>query len=57
MGQVIYLDERRTERRRSDVVSQPLFFFDVSCPLSYLTAERIERKLGEVEWVPDPPFL
>jgi 2-hydroxychromene-2-carboxylate isomerase len=31
---------------------QPLFFFDVSCPLSYLTAERIERKLGEVEWVP-----
>ncbi|HEY2318586.1 MAG TPA: DsbA family protein [Solirubrobacteraceae bacterium] len=29
-----------------------MFFFDVSCPLSYLTAERIERKLGEVEWVP-----
>ena len=40
------------ERSRSHVVTQPLFFFDVSCPLSYLTAERIERKLGEVEWVP-----
>ena len=52
MGQVIYLEERRSERSRTAVVSQPLFFFDVSCPLSYLTAERIERKLGEVEWVP-----
>lgn len=52
MGQVIYLNERRTERSRAHVVTQPLFFFDVSCPLSYLTAERIERKLGEVEWVP-----
>jgi 2-hydroxychromene-2-carboxylate isomerase len=52
MGQVIYLDERRSERRHADAVTQPLFFFDVSCPLSYLTAERIERRLGEVEWVP-----
>jgi 2-hydroxychromene-2-carboxylate isomerase len=52
MGQVIYLDQRRSERSRSGVVGQPLFFFDVSCPLSYLTAERIERKLGEVQWVP-----
>jgi 2-hydroxychromene-2-carboxylate isomerase len=52
MGQVIYLEERRSERSLTAVVSQPLFFFDVSCPLSYLTAERIERKLGEVEWVP-----
>ena len=52
MGQVIYLSEHRSERSRSPVVTQPLFFFDVSCPLSYLTAERIERKLGEVEWVP-----
>jgi 2-hydroxychromene-2-carboxylate isomerase len=51
MGQVIYLDERRTERSLSAPATQPLFFFDVSCPLSYLTAERIERKLGEVEWV------
>jgi 2-hydroxychromene-2-carboxylate isomerase len=52
MGQVIYLNERRSEHSRSHVVTPPLFFFDVSCPLSYLTAERIERKLGAVEWVP-----
>ncbi len=52
MGQVIYLDDRRSERTRTASTTQPLFFFDVSCPLSYLTAERIERKLGEVEWVP-----
>jgi 2-hydroxychromene-2-carboxylate isomerase len=52
MGQVIYLDERRSERSRPALPARPLFFFDVACPLSYLTAERIERKLGEVEWVP-----
>jgi 2-hydroxychromene-2-carboxylate isomerase len=52
MGQVIYLDERRSERSRAAPTAPPLFFFDVSCPLSYLTAERIERTLGEVEWVP-----
>jgi 2-hydroxychromene-2-carboxylate isomerase len=52
MGQVIYLHQRRTERTRAHALARPLFFFDVSCPLSYLTAERIERKLGEVEWVP-----
>jgi 2-hydroxychromene-2-carboxylate isomerase len=52
MGQLIYLNDRRGARSRSPVLTQPLFFFDVSCPFSYLTAERIERKLGEVEWVP-----
>src|ERR1700761_9390467 len=51
MGQVIYLDERRSERSLSAPATRPLFFFDVSCPLSCLSAERIERKLGEVEWV------
>ena len=28
------------------------FFFDVGCPFSYLAAERVERTLGSVEWVP-----
>jgi 2-hydroxychromene-2-carboxylate isomerase len=52
MGQVIYLSERRSERCHPAAPAQPpLFFFDVSCPLSYLTAERIERKLGQVEWI------
>jgi 2-hydroxychromene-2-carboxylate isomerase len=52
MGQVIYLEDHRSERSRPALTARPLFFFDVACPLSYLTAERIERKLGEVEWVP-----
>ncbi len=30
------------------------FFYDVACPFSYLVAERLERALGEVEWVPAP---
>ena len=29
----------------------PGFFFDVADPFSYLAAERVERTLGEVEWV------
>jgi 2-hydroxychromene-2-carboxylate isomerase len=28
------------------------FFYALDCPLSYLTAERVERALGEIEWVP-----
>jgi 2-hydroxychromene-2-carboxylate isomerase len=52
MGQVIYLNEHRSEHPATVQVRKPAFFFDVSCPLSYLSAERVERKLGEVEWVP-----
>ncbi len=52
MGHVIYLDERRTERFRKVRTARPAFFFDVSSPLSYLMAERVERRLGEVDWVP-----
>jgi 2-hydroxychromene-2-carboxylate isomerase len=51
MGQVIYLDQRRGERSRPEPDSPPAFFFDISCPLSYLAAERVERRLGEVDWV------
>lgn len=29
-----------------------MFFFALECPLSYLAAERVERALGEIEWVP-----
>jgi 2-hydroxychromene-2-carboxylate isomerase len=52
MGELIYLDERRADRSRPTLGGRPAFFFDVSCPLSYLTAERIERTLGDVDWVP-----
>jgi 2-hydroxychromene-2-carboxylate isomerase len=52
MGEFIYLAERRADRSRPTLGGRPAFFFDVSCPLSYLTAERIERTLGDVDWVP-----
>jgi 2-hydroxychromene-2-carboxylate isomerase len=51
MGHVIYLDERRAGRSKSPQQARPAFFFDVTSPLSYLMAERVERKLGEVDWV------
>jgi 2-hydroxychromene-2-carboxylate isomerase len=28
------------------------FYFDLACPLSYLAAERVERTLGDAQWVP-----
>ena len=28
------------------------FYFDLACPFSYLAAERVERLLGQVEWLP-----
>ena len=52
MGELIYLDQRRTRHSRPVSTPQPTFFFDVACPLSYLTAERIERTIGRAEWVP-----
>ncbi len=33
---------------------RPGFFFDLACPFSYIAADRIERLLGDVEWVPVP---
>ena len=52
MGQVISLDQHRLRRRPTRPAATPEFYFDVACPLSYLTAERVERMLGNVEWVP-----
>ncbi len=52
MGDLIYLDERRADRSRPARDGIAAFFFDLACPLSYLTAERVERSLGEVQWIP-----
>ena len=52
MGDLVYLDARRTPRRRPPELVRPTFFFDLACPLSYLVAERIERTLGDAECVP-----
>jgi 2-hydroxychromene-2-carboxylate isomerase len=53
MGDLIALGERLQERSalRTDS-GLPAFYFELGCPFSYLAAERVERMLGEVEWVP-----
>jgi 2-hydroxychromene-2-carboxylate isomerase len=51
MGELIHLAARRAARNRRALDLPPAFFFDVSDPLSYLTAEYVERSLGEVEWI------
>ena len=52
MGELIVLAERRADRSRGTRSSRPAFFFDLGCPFSYLAAERVERLLDDVEWVP-----
>lgn len=66
MGQLIVLADHREARLRSgsgrlgdraavppaSSSERPAFFFDLACPFSYLVAERVERMLGEVDWVP-----
>lgn len=54
MGDVIELKDQLADRSRPRGCSGAAFFFDVACPFSYLAAERVERVLGEVEWVPAP---
>ena len=51
MGDVIMLWERLADRP-SIGGTRSTFFFDLACPFSYLTAERVERTLGDVDWVP-----
>ena len=52
MGEVIELNDQLADRSRPRGHMGALFFYDIACPFSYLIAERIERVLGEVEWVP-----
>jgi 2-hydroxychromene-2-carboxylate isomerase len=52
MGELIVLTEQLADRARPRTQAGPAFFFDLACPFSYLAAERVERLLGEVEWVP-----
>ncbi len=56
MGDLIVLPERRGLDCGSGTASsaRPVFYFDLACPFSYLAAERVERVLGEVDWVPVP---
>lgn len=52
MGELIDLAERRADRSRPREDARLAFFFNLACPFSYLAAERVERLLGEVDWVP-----
>jgi 2-hydroxychromene-2-carboxylate isomerase len=58
MGELIVLAERRADRSRPAARStRPAFFFDLSCPLSYMAAERVERVLDDVDWIPTAATL
>jgi 2-hydroxychromene-2-carboxylate isomerase len=57
MGELIVLAERLADRSRPARSEQPAFFFDLACPFSYLAAERVERVLGDVEWIPTASTL
>ena len=51
MGDLIQLSERIADRSRPNG-EFARFFFALDDPLSYLAAERVERALGPIEWVP-----
>ncbi|MFZ0972677.1 MAG: DsbA family protein [Solirubrobacteraceae bacterium] len=51
---MIELKDQLADRSRPRGGVRAAFFYDVACPFSYLVAERVERVLGEVEWVPAP---
>jgi 2-hydroxychromene-2-carboxylate isomerase len=53
VGQLIHLSERKADRSRPSC-GPAAFFFALGCPISYLAAERVERALGEIAWVPVP---
>lgn len=51
VGQLINLTERFADRSRPSA-SSSAFIYSLDCPLSYLMSERVERALGDVEWIP-----
>jgi 2-hydroxychromene-2-carboxylate isomerase len=53
MGQLIVLEDRLRERSALRLESaRPAFYLDLACPHSYLVAERVERLLGQADWIP-----
>ena len=53
MGHLIGFGDRLEERAALGLGDgRPAFYFDLGCPFSYLAAERVERLLGEVDWIP-----
>jgi 2-hydroxychromene-2-carboxylate isomerase len=52
MGELIVLAERVVDHSIPASHGNSAFLFDLACPFSYLAAERVERLLGEVDWIP-----
>src|ERR671923_1320746 len=57
MGELIKLAERREARRQDQKGrlrerTRAQFFFDLSCPFTYLVAEGVERSFDDVVWTP-----
>ena len=57
MGDLIVLADRFADRSRPTAGVSVAFFFDLACPFSYLAAERVERMLGDVEWIPSASLI
>jgi 2-hydroxychromene-2-carboxylate isomerase len=51
VGELLHFPVERAQARDGRQAPAAAFFFDVSCPLSYLAAERVERRLPGAEWV------
>lgn len=51
MGELVLLSELMADRSGPGS-NTARFFFALDCPFSYLAAERVERALGEIDWVP-----
>jgi 2-hydroxychromene-2-carboxylate isomerase len=51
MGELLHFPVERAHAPVPAAALAPSFLFDVTCPFSYLAAERVERTLGDVTWV------
>lgn len=51
MGELVFLSQVMEDRSRP-ARGPAAFFFALDCPFCYLAAERVERALGEIDWVP-----
>lgn len=51
MGELIFFAERAADRSRPSAGGDA-FFFTLDCPISYVVGERVERVLGQLEWIP-----
>lgn len=51
VGELIFFSERAADRSRPSAGGDA-FFFTLDCPISYVVGERVERVLGQLEWIP-----